>query len=206
MSSQTIFAAAGTTSVVADILLVQNAGSVAPGDPILGLAFGTTNLQAYYRIPPAGSVTAITLATQTVGGAYSSGGFVQLDSVHMPGAYRLDIPNACFAATGECNIMISGAAAGTAGTLEPHFIKCIVGDAMGVSAALIATVPAESLPAVASVPTIGQAIYGTYQRMVPSSRSITGTTETVTKVNGSTALCTFTLNSSSSPTSVVRAT
>lgn len=202
MSSQTIFVDNAQTSVTVDILLLQNAASTAAGDPILGLLYNTTNIQAYYRIPPTGAVTAIALATQTVGGAYSSGGFVQLDSVHMPGAYRFDIPNACFTTTGECNIMISGAAAGTAGTLEPHFIKCIVGDAMGIMASVLT----ESLPGVGAIPTGNQALYGVYQRMLPSNRSVTGTTETVTKVNGSTTLCTFTFNNSSNPTSVVRAT
>lgn len=49
-----------------------------------GLAFNTASLTAYYAKNGAASV-AITLATQTASGAYSSGGFVEVDATHMPG-------------------------------------------------------------------------------------------------------------------------
>jgi hypothetical protein len=61
-----------------------------------GLAFGTSGLTAYYaRIGAA--ATAITLVTQTASGAWSSGGFAEVDSANMPGVYRLDVPNAAVA-------------------------------------------------------------------------------------------------------------
>ena len=126
MSTQTIFKTVGQTSQSCDLALVQNAASTAAGDPVLGLAYNTTNLTAYYRIPGTGTLTAITLATQTVGGAWSSGGFVKIDDTHAPGQYRFDIPNACLASGGECNITFSGAPAGTAGNMATHTLKIIV--------------------------------------------------------------------------------
>lgn len=209
MSTQTIFLTAGSTSKSTDVALVQNAGSTAPGDPILGLAFGTTGIQAYYRQAGTGTLTAITLATQTVTGAYASGGFVQISSSNAPGQYRFDIPNAVLATAGEWNITFSGAPAGTVGNMETHTIKVIVTvmdfyTAVGTQVANV--VLAETVPAPGSAPTLGQAAYGSYQRQFPTSRSVAGVTETVTKVDGVTVIATFTLNNSINPTSIVRAT
>lgn len=66
------------------------------GGSLTGLVFNTANLVCYY-VRVLGSATSITLATQTVTGAYSSGGFVQVDATNMPGIYRLDLPDAVLA-------------------------------------------------------------------------------------------------------------
>lgn len=75
-----------------------------------GLAYNTGSLVAYY-IRPLESAVAISLATQTVTGAWSSGGFVEVDATNMPGWYRLDVPDAVLA-TGvdRAYIGIKGAA------------------------------------------------------------------------------------------------
>ncbi len=62
--------------------------------PKTALVYNSAGLTAYYREGATGTPTAITLVTQTVGGAYSSGGFVLLDDTNMHGLYRLDLPNA----------------------------------------------------------------------------------------------------------------
>lgn len=207
MSLQTIWKTVGMTSQSADISLLQNAASTAAGDPVLGLAYNTSGLVCYYRIPPAGTVTQINLATQTTGGAYSSGGFVKIDDTHAPGQYRFDIPNACLASLGECNITFSGAPAGTAGNMETHTLKVIVTAFDLFSAASVLTTQmVESYPAVGVAPTLAQALMLLLQRAAPTSRSVTGTTETITKLDGATTAAVFTLNSSSNPTSVVRST
>jgi len=126
VSTQTIFKTAGSTSKHTDIALVQNAASTAAGDPVLGLTYNTSGLTAYYRLGATGTLTSISLATQTVTGAYSSGGFVKIDDTHAPGGYRFDIPAACIATAGECNIWFAGAPAGTAGNMETHQLKIIV--------------------------------------------------------------------------------
>lgn len=60
-----------------------------------GLAFGTSGLVAWYVRDRAAPVS-ITLITQTATGAYSSGGFIEVDATKTPGLYRLDVPNAAF--------------------------------------------------------------------------------------------------------------
>src|SRR6185369_10146454 len=97
----------GTTSLTVYVFIRDS--SVTTGAGLTGLAFNTSNLVASY-VRPLGSRTAITLATQTVTGAYSSGGFVEVDSTNMPGVYRLDVPDAVIA-TGvrSAAVMLKGA-------------------------------------------------------------------------------------------------
>lgn len=79
------------------------------GSGLTGLLYNAAGLKAYYRLQPTGAFTQISLATQTYNGAYSSGGFVEIDATNAPGFYRLDVPNAVFSAEGKVSISISGA-------------------------------------------------------------------------------------------------
>lgn len=101
---------AGTTSY-SKLIFIQDSG-VTTGAGKTGLVFG--NITAYYTRPGA-VATAISVITQTVTGAYSSGGFVEVDATHSPGLYRFDIPNACFAA-GVPSVAISFLATGASPT------------------------------------------------------------------------------------------
>lgn len=78
--------------------------TVSTGAGKTGLAFNTASLAAYYARPRSTPV-AITLVTQTVTGAYSSGGFVEVDATNMPGLYRLDVPDGALA-TGQDSVVI----------------------------------------------------------------------------------------------------
>ena len=85
------------------LIFIQDSTSTT-GAGKTGLAFNTAGLTAYYARPRAAAV-AITLATQTVTGAFASGGFVEIDATNMPGVYRLDIPDAALA-TGVDSVVI----------------------------------------------------------------------------------------------------
>lgn len=76
--------------------ITMYAYDIATGLPYVTAAFGDAGISLWYRRGVAGAVTAITPATQTVAGAYSSGGFILLNAAD--NAYRLDIPDAAFAA------------------------------------------------------------------------------------------------------------
>lgn len=90
-------------------LFIQDS-SETTGAGLTGLAYDTADLVCYY-IRPGGSATAITLATQTVTGAHSDGGFVEVDSTNMPGVYRLDLPDAvCATGVDSVVVMLKGAA------------------------------------------------------------------------------------------------
>jgi hypothetical protein len=83
---------------------------------VTGLAFNTSGLAAYYVRNQAAPV-AITLVTQTPTGAWTSGGFAEISSSLVPGVYRLDVPNAAFAAgASDVTIVVRGAS-GTNGAV-----------------------------------------------------------------------------------------
>lgn len=202
MSTQTIFASAGATSKTVDIALVQNAAATSPGDPLTGLAFNTASLTCYQRKGATTTPTAVTLATQTVGGAFSAGGFVELDATHMPGGYRFDIPNALLAASGETNITFTGAA-----NLATHTLKIIV-TALDLFSTLVqnwaANAMTESYAGVGSAPTPVQALFEI--RQILYELSFSGTTGTIKKLDHTAVAHTVTIDDPANPTSVTQTT
>jgi hypothetical protein len=81
-----------------------------------GLAFNTSGLAAYY-VRNQSAPVAITLVTQTPTGAWTSGGFAEISSSLVPGVYRLDVPDAAFAAgASDVTIVVRGAS-GTNGAV-----------------------------------------------------------------------------------------
>jgi hypothetical protein len=105
----------------------RNAGviTVAPGSTsqsielylgATGLTFASSGLAAYY-VRNQSAPVAITLVTQTPTGTWASGGFAEISSSLVPGVYRLDVPNAAFAAgASDVTIVVRGAA-GTNGAV-----------------------------------------------------------------------------------------
>ena len=71
---------------------------------LIGIGYITSNLKAYYTRVGSAPVE-ITLTSQTVNGAWTSGGFVEIDTNSMPGIYRFDIPNAVFASGSSSAIL-----------------------------------------------------------------------------------------------------
>jgi len=198
MSTQTIFLTAGSTNKTVDIALVQKASATSPGDPITGLVFNSGSLTCYHRTGPTSTATAISLVTQTVGGAYSSGGFVEISSANMPGLYRFDIPNAQIASIGETNITFNGAA-----SMATHTLKIIVTQMDFYSiAAMFTTQMTETYPGVGVVPTPAQAMLMALQAL--TSFQFSGATRTYYKLDNSTTAFSGTLDSASTPTKLTR--
>jgi len=98
---------AGLTSQTIDVFIRDSSSTTGQG--LSGLAYNSGSLVASYRKGATGTRTAITLATQTVGGAFSSGGFVEIDATNMKGVYRLDLPNAAVDTAGFVTVFLSGA-------------------------------------------------------------------------------------------------
>ena len=98
---------AGSTDQTIDIFLQDS--SSASGAGLTGLAFNSSGLKCYYRKGATGSATQLTLATQTVGGSHTDGGFVEIDSTNAPGLYRLDLSDTMVAAEGFVSIYLHGA-------------------------------------------------------------------------------------------------
>jgi hypothetical protein len=142
-----------------------------------GLVFNTSGLAAYY-VRNQSAPVAITLVTQTPTGAWSSGGFAEISSSLVPGVYRLDVPNAAFAAgASDVTIVVRGAA-GTNGA-----VLTVTLSSGGLTAAQTASAV---LDAVASIHnnagSIGASIQDKagYSLSTPQSFSTTGSVGSVT--------------------------
>lgn len=126
MAKQTVLA--GDTSRIEYVFIPDS--SVTTGAGKTGLLFNTSSLVAYY-IREGAAATVISLVTQTTTGAYSSGGFVEMDATNMPGIYRVDIPNAVFAAgVKKAVVMIKGAANAAPVALEYQLVAYNPNDAV----------------------------------------------------------------------------
>lgn len=99
---RTIKAGATSQSVYFEVL---DSASTAGGRKT-GIAYNSAGLTAYYA-RNGGSATAITLATLTnPNSAWATGGFKEVEATNMPGVYRLDVPDAAFAA-GAVSVVIT---------------------------------------------------------------------------------------------------
>lgn len=94
---------AGSTSRSVTLYIVDST----TGAPEVGVVFNTTGMDLWYRRDLAAktSITEVTLAALTT--AYTSGGFKEIGN----GWYRLDVPNAAFAA-GVAGVQIGGTVTG----------------------------------------------------------------------------------------------
>lgn len=124
MSSQTEFIKKGATDVTVDVMLIQNAGASSPGNPLTGLVYNSASLTCYYREGATGTSTQLALATQTVGGAHSDGGFVEIDATNMPGMYRLDLSDTIVSGSNnKATVVLNGAT-----DLATHYINIVLTD------------------------------------------------------------------------------
>ena len=99
---------AGATDQTVYIFVPDSSSTTGAG--LTGLAYNTASLVCYY-VRDLAAATALTLATQTVTGAHSDGGFVEVSSANTPGLYRLDLSDAvCAAGVNNVVVMLKGAA------------------------------------------------------------------------------------------------
>ena len=150
-----LFVQAQATSNRSEYVFVQDSASTTGGGKT-GIAYNAASFTAYY-VRPAGSATAITLATQTVTGAWSSGGWVEVDATNLPGIYRFDIPNAVFA-TGvdHAVVMLKGASGMAPVSLEYQLVGFDPSTAWLTSAQTAAAVWDEARSSHVTAGTFGQ--------------------------------------------------
>lgn len=137
---------AGSTSTLVRVFVANS--SVTTGAGLTGLAFNTASLTAYYIRSGSATTSAISLVTATVG-TWVSGGFVEVDSTHMPGIYEIGLPNAVVASgVGMATVYLMGATNMQDTVL---FIDIPTGDAY---AALVTTTYAEPAAVPAATDTL----------------------------------------------------
>ncbi len=81
----------GATDVSLPIFIQDSSSAVGGG--LTGLLFNTAGLSCYF-VRPGSAAANLPLVTQTVAGAHTDGGFIEIDAVNMPGFYRLDTSDA----------------------------------------------------------------------------------------------------------------
>lgn len=97
----------GSADVSLTVFILDSTSTAGAGKT--GLAYNTGSLVCYY-VRPGSAAAALSLVTQTVTGAHADGGFVEIDSTNMPGAYRLDLSDAVIAAgVRSVMVMLKGA-------------------------------------------------------------------------------------------------
>jgi len=182
--------AVGATSVILEVF-IENSASAGTGKT--GLVFNTGSLTGYYKINSAAASVAITLATCTLG-TFTSGGFKEIDSTHMPGMYELHVPDAAFASGGLVSIVLQGASG---------MFPCVVNVDMGAVAAILTQPMTESYATTTGAMTLAQALHMIWSAV--ANFGISSTTLTTRKLDNSTTAMTFTLDSATVPTSRTRA-
>jgi hypothetical protein len=98
---------AGVENQTIDLFILDSSSTTGAG--LTGLTSGSSGLTCYYRKGAFGTAQPLTLASQTVGGAHTDGGFVAIDGTNMPGLYRLDLSDTMVAAEGMLTILLKGA-------------------------------------------------------------------------------------------------
>jgi hypothetical protein len=152
---------------------------------VTGLVHNTSGLQARYTRVGSNSVP-ITLVSQTSAGAWTSGGFAEIDAVNQPGLYRLDVPDAAFVAgVDRVTITVRGAS-GTNGAVV---------DCQLISSQLDLT---QAVPTSNSANTVGDCLNAARAQGF-GKWSVTGTTLRLYAPDGTTVVRTFTLDSETSP-------
>jgi hypothetical protein len=81
-----------------------------------GLTASTSGLSARYNRTRTASQD-IPLVARTIGQAWTSGGFAEVDATNMPGVYRLDVPDAALAAGADDVTIVVRGASGTNGAV-----------------------------------------------------------------------------------------
>jgi hypothetical protein len=112
---------AGSTNVSLYVYFVDDDGGTAPGEPTTGLLFSnieTGGSASYVRQGAARTdFTLVTLASASA--AHTDGGFILVDDTNMPGLYRVDVPDAAFAAGADFVIIQLVAAAANNTIMRP---------------------------------------------------------------------------------------
>lgn len=176
INRETFFA--GSVSNLLRIFIANS--SVTTGAGLTGVTSGS-GVALYYLRDGQSSTTNVPLSAG-VTGTWSSGGFVEVDSTHMPGIYEVGVPNAVLATgVGKATLYLQGAV-----NMQetPVFLELLTGDPY---AALVTTTYAQP----SAVPAATNTLVNILTWMFSLSRNMvktTATTQTLLADNNSTTI------------------
>lgn len=182
----------GATSEIWQIFIADSSSTTGAG--LTALAYNSGSLTVYWHRDTDTTATTSALVDMTVG-TFTSYGFKKIDDTNMPGWYQFCPPNAALASGAKSvAFLLKGAT-----NMAPLPIEVD----LDVSASVLAAPQTESYSALHAVPTATQAMLQLISML--QEVSISGTTLTAKKIDGSTTSMTFTTDSSTAPTSLTRA-
>lgn len=175
------------TSVLVDIFIQDSSSAVGSG--LTGLSAGSAGLTCYYHRDGDATTTAISLTNSSLG-TFTSGGFVQLNSTNMPGAYQLAVPDILFADASRMSrarnaiVYLQGATNMAPCVLEFQISseKTLSYEFMGKAITMPVSVPATTTSCTVDV------ALGYMLAQSAFKREQTANTETVYAIDGTTAM------------------
>ena len=168
--------------------------TTADGAPKTDITFATSGLAIKYQSGN-GSIGSLTPVSMTAGGAHADGGLYHRGN----GTYKIGLTDALVASAGELSVWIEL----TDCDSSTDDIRVVAYDPDATDIGALSTALTESYAADGSAATAAQLLYLIAQHLNESS--ISGTTKTVKKLDGSTTAATFTLDDATTPTSITRA-
>jgi len=106
----------GSTNRSEYIYIIDSLSSTGLGKT--NIVYNTSGLNGHF-VRNAGSATTISFVSQTATGTWTSGGWAEVDSLRMPGLYRVDLPNEIFqSGSDKAIVFIRGVANTIPVTLE----------------------------------------------------------------------------------------
>ncbi len=186
----------GTASKLLRVFIQDSTSTSGAG--LIGLVFDTSGLTAYYIIEGAASMTAITLATMTVG-TWATGGFKEVDATNAPGLYEIGVPNLAIASGASVVIYLQGAAnmVPCVAELELTAVNNQVVNSYGLAATGMDAVVMSDITAVPAMTGSVKAAINWMFALMRNKRTETATVETLFKDDGSTAVATSTKSDAS---------
>ena len=210
----------GSTSVMIRVF-IQDA-TKSDGSGLGGLTNASSGLQYSYTGDGQTASALASFSSASVG-TYTSGGFVAVDGTNQVGLYEIGLPNAMLAYAAPCRnaqIKILGAANMVVTVKEFPLVDYDPYDAVHLGLSALPNAAAagtgglmingantgtmtESYASLHGTPTINQLLFEI--RSLLAENSVSGTTVTIKKIDGSTTAETFTIDSSTSPAEITRA-
>lgn len=165
-----------------DLFILDSSSTTGAG--LTGLTSGSSGLTCYYRKGATGTAQPLTLASQTVGGAHTDGGFVAIDGTNMPGLYRLDLSDTMVAVEGMLTILLKGATNMAPVVAELEIVDIDIYDSMRLGLTALPNAAAEASGGIATL-SAAQSSNGTIPaNMVAISGDVTAADNLETAADG----------------------
>lgn len=184
---------AGSTSVIEVVDILDSTSTTGAGKT--GLVYNSAGLTCYYKRSNGTASVAVSLVTITTLGTFASGGFKEIDGTNQPGSYEFHPPNAALASGAKWVTFYFVGATGMVRTKMKYRLLAadpddVVSERNSMADAILVR-NASNVESTAGEHTLCTVILAMLEN------TISGTTLTIKRTNGSTTHATKTLTTNS---------